>query len=536
MRGARRCPSSPPRSPRGGTAPQSSSFDRTPWLKPPPDPLVPLPAPSRVVPHARRGDAPDPTSAPLLPSLDEPELNTSWLLAPPPPPFAVRICTSPPLVAGPFAPSRRRRRRPSSRCFSPRPATSSHPNRSFHYRRRRALLRPALQRSVQSRGDAGRCAGRPGAKCQPAARPTRSAVVDPETEIPALLRCHRCPRHLPPRLKHRSVGQRPPKEAHVAPGPFSHSHDQNCPPAAGCPVQRTQHGIHRCQRAKIRAANFGGGPHRAGQKPVRVRARLFQQGRAAVCRCSFTSLQMHGDLRSSAPPPDRQCPGGGVRRQSRAAPNLEKSRGSPAARRRSRGPRPNLSIISATRRSGAEGRQPLNRAARSTSSSTQRSSSTLLADARPTARVLATEREMLSLFLHPDEWPSSCALQPTLARTPPPSPPPRRARSDEHAVHDISGGRSRASTGASHAGRSGIAASQDQHAASISASGPPSPHRPPPPLTASLLMHAGGDLADPPDPMRLATATARPPARDLPSTCRTPGSPPLRSRPPRAPS
>jgi len=36
-----------------------------------------------------------------LPPLDEPELNTNWLLAPPPPPFAVRTYTAPPLVAAP---------------------------------------------------------------------------------------------------------------------------------------------------------------------------------------------------------------------------------------------------------------------------------------------------------------------------------------------------------------------------------------------------------------------------------------------------
>ena len=157
-------------------------------LKPPPDPLVPLPAPSRVAPPRPDEAAPDPTSsAPLLPSLDEPELNTSWLLAPPPPPFAVRTYTAPPPLVAVLRPSRRRRRRPSSRCFSPRPATSSHPNRSFHYRRRRAL--PGPPSNARSRAEGNRSTvpvlGRPGAKCQPAARPTRSAVCRPETEIPA---------------------------------------------------------------------------------------------------------------------------------------------------------------------------------------------------------------------------------------------------------------------------------------------------------------------------------------------------------------
>ena len=142
-------------------------------LKPPPDPLVPLPAPSRVAPPRPDEAAPDPTSSgTLLPSLDEPELNTSWLLAPPPPPFVVRTPHPRAAACG----------RPFARLDAD--AAARRPGASPRAQRRRATPAacsttdgdaraswPALQRSVQSRGQplAVPVLGRPGAKCQPAA-------------------------------------------------------------------------------------------------------------------------------------------------------------------------------------------------------------------------------------------------------------------------------------------------------------------------------------------------------------------------------
>ena len=79
--------------------PVSTVLRPDPRLSAPPAPLVPLPALTTTPPPRPAVAAPEPSStAPLFPPLAEPELNTSRLLAPATPPFAVRITNKPLLV------------------------------------------------------------------------------------------------------------------------------------------------------------------------------------------------------------------------------------------------------------------------------------------------------------------------------------------------------------------------------------------------------------------------------------------------------
>ena len=151
--------------------------------------------------------------------------------------------------------------------------------------------------------------------------------------------------------------------------------------------------------------------------------------------------------------------------RTRAAPNTQIDE-APAARRRSRGPRPNLSIISATRRSGAEGQLTARTScaaisARYKQHPAARRRAATAADRQPSAaRASASTRR-------PAERPSSSARAAAHTRANAASATScRRARSDEHLAAVSSGGRSRAEhESAATSGRSGIAASQDQHAA-----------------------------------------------------------------------